>query len=127
MIPGDVWIKVGNLITIDQLAGYVSNYDDPVERRRKRPTYRGQIIDGKWDAPALALDRPAAGQSFLVGSLARLGALAFFFRLISLRFRLDSPPAIDKIIIGSEWHPPHLMLAIPTGKWNLADLVDQFA
>src|SRR5690606_14546088 len=57
----------------------------------------------------------------------RLGALAPFFRLAPLCFRLDDLPAINEILIGGERHPPDLVFAVPTGERHLADFLDQLA
>ena len=120
-------IEFGDLFALDQLAIAVAHHDNPVGRRRNRPIQRWQIVGGKRDAPALAFGRPQAGGPLLVRPLTRLGALAPFFRLAPLCFRLNDLPAVNEILIGGERHPPGLVVAVPTGEGHLADFLDQLA
>lgn len=127
MIPEKTGIEFGDLFGLDQLAVATAHHDNPVGRGRNRPIRRWQIIGGKRDAPPLALGRPAARVSILVGPLARLRPLAPFLGLASLCFRLDGLPMLEQILIGGERHPPDLVLAIPRGEGHLADFLHQLA
>lgn len=105
-------IEFGDLFALDQLAVAVAHHDNTVGRRRNWTIQRWQIIGGKRDAPALAFGRPQARGPLLVRPFTRLGALAPFFRIAPLCFRLDDLPAIDEILIGGERHPPDLVVAV---------------
>lgn len=107
MVVGEARIEIGKGATIDKLAGYDGQDDDPVGQSGDRTSERRGIVGGQRQTPAPSLRRPSFRAQLFVGAFARFGPLAPLRRLVAFGGLLDRFPSILKIIIGRKRHTPH--------------------